>query len=263
MSGEFTIPDGSRCIDCGYALRGLRDNACPECGRTFDATDESTFETDDGARSWRRWAQAPSLWSIVPWVALTLFALNDASKPGTYWYNDLVYLFGVVLGLIVAMRYWRRVCACRNDAARAAMDKGPRRRRRAWRWVVFPACLALMVSLGIHNWPLSLRFALSRSAMDAMQTRIDGGAPIPKGTIIVGLYRVWIRRVYGRTIYFTGGSHPSSGSGKGFIQGVATHPGVRSHGRLVGRWYIASGYPYERATSTPTTAKGATRGAGG
>src|SRR5690348_1244012 len=30
------IPDEARCLDCNYALRGLTDFRCPECGRAFD-----------------------------------------------------------------------------------------------------------------------------------------------------------------------------------------------------------------------------------
>ena len=29
--------DGLRCPRCGYSLRGLDENLCPECGRRFDA----------------------------------------------------------------------------------------------------------------------------------------------------------------------------------------------------------------------------------
>jgi hypothetical protein len=30
------IPEEAKCIDCNYALRGLTDFRCPECGRPFD-----------------------------------------------------------------------------------------------------------------------------------------------------------------------------------------------------------------------------------
>jgi hypothetical protein len=31
------------CKQCGYALNGLSENRCPECGREFDPNDSSTF----------------------------------------------------------------------------------------------------------------------------------------------------------------------------------------------------------------------------
>lgn len=37
------IPDTATCQGCGYSLRGLPEPVCPECGRTFDPEDSSTF----------------------------------------------------------------------------------------------------------------------------------------------------------------------------------------------------------------------------
>jgi DNA-directed RNA polymerase subunit RPC12/RpoP len=39
---KYALPDpaqvdGLRCPRCGYSLRGLDENLCPECGRRFDA----------------------------------------------------------------------------------------------------------------------------------------------------------------------------------------------------------------------------------
>lgn len=46
------IEDHARCWTCGYQLRGLEGTVCPECGRTFDPADPSTF--DRRAPGWRR-----------------------------------------------------------------------------------------------------------------------------------------------------------------------------------------------------------------
>jgi len=32
-----------RCLNCGYDLRGLPENRCPECGRAFDAADPASY----------------------------------------------------------------------------------------------------------------------------------------------------------------------------------------------------------------------------
>lgn len=42
------------CRKCGYALRALPSNVCPECGRSFDLTDPATFDTLDGRARRRR-----------------------------------------------------------------------------------------------------------------------------------------------------------------------------------------------------------------
>src|SRR6266542_3781127 len=36
MSVVAEISDDRRCVACGYALRGLSSNRCPECGLKFD-----------------------------------------------------------------------------------------------------------------------------------------------------------------------------------------------------------------------------------
>jgi hypothetical protein len=35
--------DNGFCLGCGYALRGLSDSRCPECGRAFDPFDSKTM----------------------------------------------------------------------------------------------------------------------------------------------------------------------------------------------------------------------------
>lgn len=42
----------ARCLSCGYLLRGLAGNVCPECGRQFDPADPKTF--DSRPPDWRR-----------------------------------------------------------------------------------------------------------------------------------------------------------------------------------------------------------------
>jgi hypothetical protein len=34
-----------RCYGCGYALDGLTEHRCPECGRAFDPDDSKTYFT--------------------------------------------------------------------------------------------------------------------------------------------------------------------------------------------------------------------------
>ncbi|MHC4698460.1 MAG: hypothetical protein ACYTFA_17140 [Planctomycetota bacterium] len=39
----LSVPDAARCKTCGYALRGLCDPRCPECGGPFDPNDSTTY----------------------------------------------------------------------------------------------------------------------------------------------------------------------------------------------------------------------------
>jgi len=64
--------DGNvRCLTCGYLLHGLPRPLCPECGRAFDPSDESTFDTrPPGWRKRRRIKRGASALA----VGLLLFA---------------------------------------------------------------------------------------------------------------------------------------------------------------------------------------------
>jgi hypothetical protein len=44
-----------RCLGCSYALDGLPEARCPECGRTFDPSKPATFRREAGPRpEWHR-----------------------------------------------------------------------------------------------------------------------------------------------------------------------------------------------------------------
>jgi len=54
--GEFeAIPQEACCKRCGYALRGLDRDVCPECGTGFDRRDPATYDFSVGASRKRRW----------------------------------------------------------------------------------------------------------------------------------------------------------------------------------------------------------------
>ena len=44
------LSNGACCLGCGYALRGLPDSVCPECGRGFDPGDPTTFDLYENRR---------------------------------------------------------------------------------------------------------------------------------------------------------------------------------------------------------------------
>jgi hypothetical protein len=69
------------CRWCGYALAGLSDNRCPECGRRFDPARRRTFSR--WPRGWRirRWLRRLA---IVAAVMLTL-----ATAAGTFFYTQI------------------------------------------------------------------------------------------------------------------------------------------------------------------------------
>lgn len=72
-----TAPEEATCLGCGYALRGLRARACPECGRAFDPADPLSMRTSQRIdRALRRalfWA--PMSAAIATLVVLMLVLL--------------------------------------------------------------------------------------------------------------------------------------------------------------------------------------------
>ena len=53
-----------RCLSCSYLLVGLPENRCPECGRTFDPSDPTTFCWADERRN--------KLWLVFAMYGLAL-----------------------------------------------------------------------------------------------------------------------------------------------------------------------------------------------
>lgn len=78
---------GPHCLNCDYALRGLQDNRCPECGQEFDPRDflprvYSDLWTDN------RWEAQPGMMSFLH--TLLLSWLNPGRLFETYrgYYSD-------------------------------------------------------------------------------------------------------------------------------------------------------------------------------
>jgi len=69
MPSEATIPATARCLSCGYLLRGLPSPVCPECGRTFDPADTTTY--DLRPPDWRRRRKIKRIaFAVIGFIAL-------------------------------------------------------------------------------------------------------------------------------------------------------------------------------------------------
>jgi hypothetical protein len=97
------------CLGCGYDLRGLPENRCPECGRAFDSGDPATYlgKRESGKTYlWTAIGAAPL--AIVPtaifrWISPGLdFA--GVALIGVWGLGLLVELSVVVAGSILLVR---------------------------------------------------------------------------------------------------------------------------------------------------------------
>lgn len=199
------MPESAVCLRCGYSLRGLPNVVCPECGRAFDPGDASTYRDRATKPSWRRWAKPPSLWHTLSVVVMTLLVL-DAQSTALGWggVGGILTLCALIpIGPILVGVYLTYATAAYADRRRAESDHGEHTRRRKWRWLVTPVCLGLVISATLSRWPLHVRFAASRPALEAEARRLRafgstaaGAGPgflIPYNRF-VGLY--YVHQVY-------------------------------------------------------------------
>ena len=191
-----TLPDDASCLNCGYMLRGLTDAHCPECGRTFDAENTRTFALD---RDWR-WLRRLGAPPRGPHTGLTLVAalglLILRTDPGEAYFVCVVglalYRFAAAIIAVYAVRLVARLILSNGAPNRSIMLPI---RRDDWRWLALPLVCAVVGSAYVRNWPLELRFAMSRTAFENAATAIMEekslvvGDRIPYG-VWVGLYHV-------------------------------------------------------------------------
>ncbi len=191
------VPDTACCLVCEYPLRGLPTSVCPECGRAFDPSNPKTFRIGPRPPWWQQWANPPGVWHAVLTVAVSLILLDGRSRPAGAMGNFVsawccIVLTAAPILLATYSLHAAAVLVCRSSTA-VEPHTGPRHRLR---WIVLPVCLALVLSALPWNWPLFVRFACSRSAMErearqALAQGTAGSAPTTRG--MVGLY--WVDEV--------------------------------------------------------------------
>lgn len=195
MNNEGPPPGGRFCLQCTYPLHGITEPRCPECGRSFDPADRSTYARRPGDRTWRSRARPPSPPFLVATLLLAGWAVYDLSLPGFPGYAIVAAGFWILLALVAD--YAVRVGAVWLDRVRARRDGQTARPYARIGWWLLPGCLLAVVILAATHTPLRLRFHVSRPALDRMtgEFRAEGaGVSSRAAARQVGLYRV--RRVF-------------------------------------------------------------------
>src|SRR5688572_6340901 len=110
--GRRDLSDRATCLGCGYALCGLPENRCPECGRAFDPFDATTMRLP-GVRP----PPKPVPFAVEMIIAAVIAAgFTTASLVAPV--APLCVLAAVIwIGIFIA---WRK----RNAKERAAVTRG-------------------------------------------------------------------------------------------------------------------------------------------
>jgi hypothetical protein len=83
MTQEKLEQPSMYCRQCGYALVGLSEDRCPECGRVFDAGDRRAFLRHPHSYQRRRWIKRIAL--ALGTAVLLAVILVAASSAWIYW----------------------------------------------------------------------------------------------------------------------------------------------------------------------------------
>lgn len=173
------------CMGCGYALRGLGQPRCPECGREFDPSDPRTFEIHAPSSRLTRFLRRPPGWPLLTYCALcSFFLMFSVSAPGKYFGWFMLSVFGL---LFAGAAYFTRLVGYLAATARRRRD-GPTVGTCA-RWLLPPLMALSSIAVTAPDGPLRLRVRLSRPAMDRL---VSTAATLPPGSALpnqrVGLF---------------------------------------------------------------------------
>lgn len=260
-SAPLKLPPDATCLGCGYSLRALTVPRCPECGREFEPADARTYrrppfvtpppQADRLRRpfEWNRYAQPPHALALVACVLVAGIELWESSYPMA----DAT--FGEFAGLTSCCALWLLPVALIVDyltrilaiVGRDPAGWRPRRKRRVWRWAILPVCSVLFASALLIDWPLELRFALSRKALEQEALATAGSGEESRRARWIGLY--YVRAIRTRrtdppaVLFVTNESHvldeifTMRELEAGFCY-RPVGPGPRSIESLGGGWYV-------------------------
>jgi len=186
--GDDTSPLGL-CLDCNYALHGLPNPRCPECGREFDPADPQTMNMGRPLTAMKLWILGPIHWhvTLLTWAAMA-FALWFARLPGGKVRNSpALWILIAMGGLWLAWPIVRRIVGRRCGWPQSLLLRGQKQR-------IIVGFVLLLAAVGVwYRVPLKLAMWISRPAMDRMAKElIDSKQPYGEDRW-VGVYKA--RRV--------------------------------------------------------------------
>jgi hypothetical protein len=168
------------CISCGYSLRGLPVNRCPECGQAFDPEDPRTYlrsQRVNFVTKWlarppgpamRRWAGPVGTKSVrIAFASLILaFVAHATLLPTPEFFWALCFL----VWIFAAIMWMGHTLACAKVRVHyPELIESPRQLRR--RFAKLSAITALIIPLVMVETPIPyfVHFWLHRPAFEALR----------------------------------------------------------------------------------------------
>jgi hypothetical protein len=153
------------CLDCNYPLRDLPQPRCPECGRTFNPADATTFNPGRPVPRYAAWAVGPISWPIY-FIAIAACAVTlwRARLPGITFSWKSPTIIGWA-GLATVWLLWplARRLVLRHHGWPAVVIKPMGKRY----WIV-PLVIAAMIATTATRLPKNLAFRASRPSLDRL-----------------------------------------------------------------------------------------------
>lgn len=235
---EFTAADHvGLCRDCNYALRGLPENRCPDCGRVFDPDDPDTMNM---GRAMGRRVRSLLRLPTTRWIAVTIVAsiamLVAFVPPGSY----VLLISPLLLVWIVVGLRWFFGCSLFYLIAWHFRQPHLHSLRALGRSAIIPiVTLATLLLLAIDA-PLRLHFWAIRPSLERLVQEATRGE-LAAGDRWVGLMKVGqIQEHTGEVRFTVRGTMLILGQ-----SGLVYHPQGRpkdgidiSYSRLWGDWYV-------------------------
>ncbi len=197
MDATRMLPETAVCLHCGYSLRGLPENVCPECGRGFDPVDPMTWRDLKRKPTFRAWIEEfapPSNWEVGGTAIASIVFFAALSNPRWIWagrHHALGHIVfwcmlgfaGPSLGKIVGHTILRVTAGVESSERRL-----PRAARR--RWSILLVCLAGgLLPVVRPGLPFQVRFAVSRPFLEHHADRVRATGKAENYSQFGGLFR--------------------------------------------------------------------------
>ena len=165
--------DNGFCLGCGYALRGLSDARCPECGRTFDPFDGKTMRVPGLLHK-------PPPKELPFSVAMIIYAVIAAvvGAGGLLGASMGVTLMALIAWAVIFGAWWGRKPWERRVLARGQTLPREPRAARHWRAIVIVLFVGCAISgIGWSRCPHGRYYRYGPVALFRSSNTGGGGGP--------------------------------------------------------------------------------------